>query len=753
MQVIAINLFMKAQPMASDTEDLVLSISADTRQIMNAIKRLEKSVGASAGQIEKTFSGIGKGIDKSIDTSIQKRINEITGIGVKATKEWTGALTDQSREMDRMRARFNPIFATVTRYKATVAEIQTAHRLGAISADEMTNAIQRERQAALASISALKQRNAVLADRPNAGGSNFNTANIAAQFQDIGVTAAMGMSPIQIALQQGTQLSAVLNQMGNARGAIAGLGAAFMQIVNPVSLATIGVVGLTAAALQYFSTFMSGSDETEEALKAQAELIQRVADKWGDALPSIKAYADEQKRIAEEADKSKATQAFVADIWEPAKAAIEGTRLSLADLILSLQQAGAERDGIAELQRSFEGLRGKVVENKGSAEDLQRVSDALTSLYKTTGIPIVSDLAAEFSNLADQISMASAKAALALSEDAFSKLNQVGGTITNAKGEISDLGRLDPLGSFDANRDQTNRANATKSQYQLEQERLARSARSGGISEAEKQKKAIDDVISSLQFEQAQLGRTAVEQRVYNEMKRAGVDLNSEAGQQIAGLVAKIESERAAIEASTKAREAQAAAINNLFEMGADALVSIAEGSTKAEDAIKRLAVQLALAAAQAALLGSGPLAGLFGGGGLFGGAATSAFVPGILSGARVGLFAKGTNSAPGGLAIVGEEGPELVNLPRGAQVIPNDITRGILNGPRVPSVRQVANQNGDSVKVDVGVTVDDSGNLQAYVRNVSRETTTSGIREYDRGSMGRTVSNIAEARRRNINI
>ena len=34
--------------------------------------------------------------------------------------------------------------------------------------------------------------------------------------------------------------------------------------------------------------------------------------------------------------------------------------------------------------------------------------------------------------------------------------------------------------------------------------------------------------------------------------------------------------------------------------------------------------------------------------------------------------FALGTNFAPGGMAIVGERGPELVNLPRGSQVVPN---------------------------------------------------------------------------------
>ncbi len=38
----------------------------------------------------------------------------------------------------------------------------------------------------------------------------------------------------------------------------------------------------------------------------------------------------------------------------------------------------------------------------------------------------------------------------------------------------------------------------------------------------------------------------------------------------------------------------------------------------------------------------------------------------------RIPGFAGGTNFAPGGLAVVGERGPEIVNLPRGSQVTPN---------------------------------------------------------------------------------
>ncbi|WP_088648227.1 hypothetical protein [Marinibacterium profundimaris] len=52
----------------------------------------------------------------------------------------------------------------------------------------------------------------------------------------------------------------------------------------------------------------------------------------------------------------------------------------------------------------------------------------------------------------------------------------------------------------------------------------------------------------------------------------------------------------------------------------------------------------------------------------------------GAITGAIPG-FANGTNSAPGGLAWVGEQGRELVNLPKGSQVIPNHKLGGLGGG------------------------------------------------------------------------
>lgn len=68
--------------------------------------------------------------------------------------------------------------------------------------------------------------------------------NIAAQFQDIGVTAAGGMNPLLIALQQGTQLSSAM------QGGIGNLLAGLRQLFNLTTVLTVAFVALLAAGLQ-----------------------------------------------------------------------------------------------------------------------------------------------------------------------------------------------------------------------------------------------------------------------------------------------------------------------------------------------------------------------------------------------------------------------------------------------------------------------------------------------------------------------
>lgn len=93
-------------------------------------------------------------------------------------------------------------------------------------------------------------------------------------------------------------------------------------------------------------------------------------------------------------------------------------------------------------------------------------------------------------------------------------------------------------------------------------------------------------------------------------------------------------------------------AASDTYVMIADQLKGILMGAQSVGDALRNIANQLMSKALNALFDIGGKALGL----------------PG---------FANGTRFAPGGLAVVGERGPELVNLPRGSQVIPNKDIRG----------------------------------------------------------------------------
>ncbi len=61
----------------------------------------------------------------------------------------------------------------------------------------------------------------------------------------------------------------------------------------------------------------------------------------------------------------------------------------------------------------------------------------------------------------------------------------------------------------------------------------------------------------------------------------------------------------------------------------------------------------------------------------------------------EIPAHAKGTNNAPGGLSLVGENGPELVNLKKGSQVIPTEKTQKLLEGKTI-------NIEGDKVQLTI---------------------------------------------------
>jgi hypothetical protein len=248
---------------------------------------------------------------------------------------------------------------------------------------------------------------------------------------------------------------------------------------------------------------------------------------------------------------------------------------------------------------------------------------------------------------------------------------------------------------------------------------------------AENEARKIREVIAELEEELRLVGASETQKQISAALRRANVDAASREGQQIARLVTQIEAETSALEKQKKAQEARNDAISSMFDMGADALTSIVDGSTKAEDAVKKLAVQLALAAAQAALLGTGPLAGLFGG--LFGGGSSGGGIPWSQD-----IFRESGGPVKRGQPyIVGEKRPELFVPDQNGSIVPFV--------PEVPTVASSAGDGGISIAYAPTYNVTGSGpELDRLRSEMARDR---------QQFKGRVIEAVADARRRHIDV
>ena len=135
----------------------------------------------------------------------------------------------------------------------------------------------------------------------------------------------------------------------------------------------------------------------------------------------------------------------------------------------------------------------------------------------------------------------------------------------------------------------------------------------------------------------------------------------SEQGHAIEALVAQIEAETERLDRLRDRQDAINDGMTYLGDLGKEALQAWAIGAGDAEEALKKLGIQLALAAAQALLLGQGPLSGLFGSGsigGAGGGAGLSSIGPSVS--ALVSNGASSTTTRPGRDVVELRLGPDL---------------------------------------------------------------------------------------------
>lgn len=211
------------------------------------------------------------------------------------------------------------------------------------------------------------------------GAQRAAAQNLSFQLNDIATQLAAGTSPFTVMAQQGGQVAQIIGGAGGLRGALGALGGALGTLLNPAGLVSVALIGLTGYAVQYFAEVISGGEASEETLKKQADLIQRIADKYGEQIPVLKAYANELKLAADNAERLEGINLTKEGI----AAKLEKEFRALTDA-----QVGAI-SVVPDANREYGVLAGKMASGAAEAEDFQRVIDALNIVLKSNSSPAI----------------------------------------------------------------------------------------------------------------------------------------------------------------------------------------------------------------------------------------------------------------------------------------------------------------------------------------------------------------------------
>lgn len=605
--------------------------------------------------------------------------------------------------------------------------------------------------------------------------TKFETANLAAQFQDIAVQLQGGASPFTVALQQGTQINQVLGQHG-ATGVVSLLGSAFSSLLTPVSLATIGIIALGGYAVQYGARAIGAVDDLDDKLKKHSELIKSLKDAYGEAGKGVDVAVKDSITVLKTL-----LGLSTADLQKQFRSLANSAATAMTDFT---QLGDAAGQSIEVSAKRFAAFKGPIDDFRASVAagtpDVKSFRIAVSQISETSADEKTKKLAGELLNVTDAANKAgmavesTAKSTRLLSAEmqaasdqgeAFAKaMKALSGTVTpdlsdrekiikNYNDALKEAGgteerlaaarvRDDQLAVLSANerkkaaeesaRDAESAANrfdlalnaSSKRNAQMLGQAAAISSGIGEITRLEMQYrlteqaeqsfgKVTDDVAARIKAQAEAAGKAA--DTVARARLASQIDFTNRSAfltpedlqiaQQLRDIygndipTALASSEAAALKMSIRMREI--GQIGNDITRGAfqDFSQQIRNGATAMDalrtagvNALGKIADKLMQMAADnlwsSAFGGSSGLGGILGsffkGGG-------SSFTVGSQS---FPMFANGTNFAPGGMALVGERGPELVNLPRGAQVIPNHM---------LPSIPTMAANDNSSVSVSVG--------------------------------------------------
>lgn len=683
--------------------------------------------------------------------------------------------------IDRLERKFNPIAAAEAKLEKQQRRLNKAFEAGTIDMAQHTkglNLLQREYDQTASRVSGARN-NVVAMNGSVAASTGFMARNrnvfqqAGYQVGDFAVQVQGGQSAITAFTQQGSQMLGVFGAYGAVAGAVLAVGApliaSFFNSSDAAGTFEERAQTLTDAVRAYSDAVSDAQIPTAE-LEAKYGSAAEAASVFAQALTGInKALALESLTAAQaidaiDVDRLRSLIEFIGSVPEDSRfistkymQSIEalqdefGATEAQALILLDALNAFGDAEGPSQVVNAGEDLLAVITDIYGPlesltgealklAQEVQQVSDRAAELQGTIEDNTFAML--DFVNAAYE-SGAAIASALPSADAMLGRLQALAGAAWEYVGALGAAelhrtekgrrGAVDPrtVGGRAIDR-QTADAGKFLENYKAPTRRSsgggARSRSSGG-SKGRQQTPLFDiseDQLQNLQRQIDMLGKSKAEvaalttkHKLLDEAKKRGMAITDE-------LTDKIDAESAGVgQLAQKYDEARdkIAAMEDIQGSFKDGIVDAAMGGADAMDQFKN---SIKRAALEYALFGDGLFAGgktNSGGGllgGLFGGGGTKSS-GGLLGGLFAGFFDKGGSIPSGKFGIAGENGPEIIKGPA-----------------MVTSTRDTARAMQGGGQTDVRVYVDQDGNWQAKVEQISGGVSAK-VTDARMGSAGRS--------------
>lgn len=357
-----------------------------SRQVIDLMGRMD----AAGVTIDGTTAAMARQ-----ETNAQELINRLTGVS-NATEATISDTLRHGMALDDLRARYNPLFAASRQYEVELRNIAEAERLGAISAMEATAARQRASQVLDPIPGQLNRMGA------SSQAAAAQVGQLGFQLNDIIMMMSLGQSPFMLMMQQGPQVTQVFDGLRKSGMAIGPtLAGAFLNMLNPVSLATLAVIGFGTAAVQWLTDTGEAAETAEDAISRLADIqgrldkangilsmsVSELIEKYGSYAGRVRDVAKSLHELAvaeaQAALKKGITEA--ADEWDRYAAKMEAAQAKAS--YLDLQGAAAQGLQISRFLDAEETLAavGAIQEElKVTEDDAIRLANAFARVAEAT---------------------------------------------------------------------------------------------------------------------------------------------------------------------------------------------------------------------------------------------------------------------------------------------------------------------------------------------------------------------------------